>query len=116
MGAVATPNASHVKTSKPGDSSNKSNASSNWKEELLNHSHLTTVTAGLNLRTDQHLTSNNTATRSMTSNTKALRLSRDEAATLLDAMDSVSEPFWNWSEHDAISQRLRDLIIWLDAE
>ena len=52
----------------------------------------------------------------MTPNTKALRLSSDEAATLLDAMDGVSEPFWGWSEHDAMTQRLRDLIIWLDAE
>ena len=49
-------------------------------------------------------------------NTKALRLSSDEAATLLDAMDSVHEPLHGWSEHDAMSQRLRDLIIWLDAE
>ena len=52
----------------------------------------------------------------MTPNTKALRLSSDEATTLLDAMDGVSEPFWGWSEHDAMTQRLRDLIIWLDAE
>jgi hypothetical protein len=52
----------------------------------------------------------------MTPNTKALRLSSDEAATLLNALDNVEKPFWGWSEHDAISQRLRDLIIWLDAE
>ena len=52
----------------------------------------------------------------MAPNTKALRLTSDEAATLLDAMDSVHEPFWGWKEHDAMSQRLRDLIVWLDAE
>ena len=54
--------------------------------------------------------------QTLTPNTKALRLTSDELATLLDAMDNVSKPLWGWSEHDAMSQRLRDLIIWLDAE
>jgi len=52
----------------------------------------------------------------MEPNTKALRLTSDEAATLLHAMDGVSEPFWGWPEHDAMRQRLIDLIVWLDAE
>ena len=52
----------------------------------------------------------------MTPNTKALRLSSDEAATLLNALDNVDKPFWGWAEHDSLARRVRDLIIWLDAE
>ena len=65
---------------------------------------------------DQTLPTFNTATRSMTLNTKALRLSSDEAATLLNALDNVDKPFWGWAEHDSLASRVRDLIIWLDAE
>ena len=68
------------------------------------------------LATDQTLTTFNTAPRSMTPNTKALRLSSDEATLLLDALDNISTPLRGWVEHDAMSQRLRGLIIWLDAE
>jgi hypothetical protein len=52
----------------------------------------------------------------MTLNTKALRLSSDEAATLLNALDNVDKPLWGWAEHDSLASRVRDLIIWLDAE
>ena len=52
----------------------------------------------------------------MTPNTKALRLSSDEATALLNALDNVDEPFGGWSTHDSLARRVRDLIIWLDAE
>ena len=49
-------------------------------------------------------------------NTKALRLTSDEATLLLDAMDGLSAPLLGWEEHDAMRKRLIDLIVWLDAE
>ena len=52
----------------------------------------------------------------MTTATKQLRLSAEQAATLLDAMDGVSEPFVSWEDHDRLAARLRDLIIWIEAE
>ena len=48
--------------------------------------------------------------------TRALRITRSEAVALLDAMDNKDKPFTTWQDHDDISRRLRDLIIWMDAE
>ena len=48
--------------------------------------------------------------------TRALRITTTEATTLLDAMDGISKPFSTWEEHDELSRRLRDLIIWMEAE
>ena len=47
---------------------------------------------------------------------KQIELSIEQATTLLDAMDEVSKPFTNWEDHDALRGRLRDLIIWMEAE
>jgi len=49
-------------------------------------------------------------------NTRQFRLSIEEVATLLNAMDSVHKPFADWDKHTELRRRLSDAIIWMEAD